>query len=153
MLTFPNGTVVVTYRGTHDDGYGNCVMENWRAPCIRPTKNLFNNDSRWVGTEDPFTYKGPRGYIMISHSFENKFHGAAGTKTISKDGLHWEWAGEEAYDYTMTLTNGSEYTFYRREEPKLLMSNDGTPLALYNVVDDSFNYNNTKIIVQELDYS
>ena len=90
---------------------------------------------------------------MISHSFENKFHGAAGTKTISKDGLHWEWAGEEAYDYTMTLTNGSEYTFYRREEPKLLMSNDGTPLALYNVVDDSFNYNNTKIIVQELDYS
>ena len=153
VLTFPNGTVVVTFRGTHDDGYGNCVMENWEAPCVRPPKNLFNSDARWVGTEDPFSYRGPRGYIMISHSFKNQYHAAAGTKAISRDGLNWVWAGTEAYNYTLTLENGSATTFFRREEPKLLMSNDGKPLALFNVVDDSFLYNNTRIIVQELDYS
>ena len=57
----------------------------------------------------------------------------------------------------MALTNGTELTmmlsFFHREEPKLLLSADGQPTALFNVVDDSFLYNNTRIIVQELDYN
>lgn len=53
----------------------------------------------------------------------------------------------------MALTNGTELSFFRREEPKLLLSADGQPTALFNVVDDSFLYNNTRIIVQELDYN
>lgn len=36
VLAYPNGTVVVTYRGTHDDGYGNCIAAAWDAPCVRP---------------------------------------------------------------------------------------------------------------------
>ena len=35
----------------------------------------------------------------------------------------------------------------------LLDTHTNLPLALYNVVDDSFLYNETRIIVQELDYS
>jgi len=53
----------------------------------------------------------------------------------------------------MALTNGTELSFFHREEPKLLLSADGQPTALFNVVDDSFLYNNTRIIVQELDYN
>ena len=29
-------TVVVTYRGTHDDGYGNCIAAAWDAPLCPP---------------------------------------------------------------------------------------------------------------------
>ena len=53
----------------------------------------------------------------------------------------------------LPLTNGTVLHFNRREEPKLLMGADGRPRALFNVVDDSFAYNYTGIIVQELDYS
>ena len=55
---------------------------------------------------------------------------------------------------SLQLTNGSALHFNRREEPKLLLdTHTNLPLALYNVVDDSFLYNETRIIVQELDYS
>lgn len=35
------GTVSVTYRGAVDDGFGNCVAESWRSPCVRPARNMF----------------------------------------------------------------------------------------------------------------
>ena len=60
--------------------------------------------------------------------------------------------GTAPYPYDMLLENGTRLHFNRREEPKLLMSSDGHPLALFNVVDNSFLYNETRIIVQELDY-
>ena len=48
---------------------------------------------------------------------------------------------------------GTVLAFNRREEPKLLMDPEtGMPLALFNVVDSSFSYNDSHIIVQELDY-
>ena len=50
---------------------------------------------------------------------------------------------------SLQLTNGSALHFNRREEPKLLLDrHTNLPLALYNVVDDSFLYNETRIIVQ-----
>ena len=77
------GTVSVTYRGAVDDGFGNCVAESWRSPCVRPARNMFPDPrcersiglGAWavallralrvgrccdtgVGTEDPFSYKG-----------------------------------------------------------------------------------------------
>jgi len=89
---------------------------------------------------------------MISHNFSPDGKPGAGTKAFSHDGLNWQWAGEEAYEYRMPLVNGTVLHFFRREEPKLLFK-DGKPVALYNVVDGSFLYNDTRIIVQELDYS
>ena len=77
----------------------------------------------------------------------------AGTKAISTDGITWEYVSQDAYPYDMLLENGTRLHFNRREEPKLLMSSDGHPLALFNVVDNSFLYNQTRHIVQELDYS
>ena len=148
----------VTYRGAVDDGFGNCVAKSWRDPCVRPAHNMFP-DKRWVGTEDPYSYRGPRGYIMISHTFGKTgcigggLKCGAGTKAISTDGITWEYASQDAYPYDMLLENGTRLHFNRREEPKLLMSADGHPVALFNVVDDSFLYNATRIIVQELDYS
>ena len=150
VLWMPNGTVVVSYRGADDDGFGNCVMKDWRSPCIRPSTNLFP-DPVWAANhvEDAFTYKGPRGYIMLAHQFAPA---GRGVKAYSADGLHWVWAGDAAYPYTMPLANGTLLSFYRREEPKLLFGSDGRPLALFNVVDPNFLYNETRIIVQELDY-
>ena len=66
--------------------------------------------------------------------------------------MHWEWAGYDTYPYSMELTNGSVLSFYRREEPKLLFDDAGKPVALFNVIDPNFLYNETRIIVQELDY-
>jgi hypothetical protein len=155
VLAFADGSLSVAYRGARDDGFGGCRMRSWREPCVRPPVNPFGGDPRWVKAEDPFAYRGPRGYIMISHTFRHPPYASAGsgTKAYSLDGVHWTWAGYHAYNYTMVLTNGTELSFFRREEPKLLLSADGQPTALFNVVDDSFLYNNTRIIVQELDYS
>jgi hypothetical protein len=96
---------------------------------------------------------------MISHTFRKTgcngggLQCGAGTKAVSADGITWEYVAQDTYPYDMLLENGTRLHFNRREEPKLLMSSDGRPLALYNVVDDSFLYNATRIIVQELDYS
>jgi hypothetical protein len=159
VLWLDNGTVTVAYRGIRDDGFGNCVAASWTSTCVRPPENLFP-DPQWKGTEDAFTYKSKRGYIMIAHTF--KKHGCtggglqcgAGVKAISSDALHWTYVSDEAYPYTMPLQNGTVVSFHRREEPKLLMDPmTGLPLALFNVVDDSFLYNNSRIVVQELDYT
>ena len=159
VLVKPDGKgLIVTYRGTHDDGFGNCVMADWRSECVRPKgANLFP-DPRWKSTEDPFSFETARGYIMISHTFSNN---GGGTKAFSRDGLRWTWAGADggscasdrcAYPYSMPLTNGTVLTFRRREEPKILFDRGGTTmLALINVVDDSFKYNATRVIVQEID--
>ena len=51
-------------------------------------------------------------------------------------------------------SGGPALHFNRREEPKLLIDRQsGRPLALFNVVDDNFLYNQSRIIVQELDWS
>jgi hypothetical protein len=154
LIVFDDGSISVTYRGAKDDGFGNCQMASWKELCIRPEKNLFD-DPRWVKTEDPFSYQGPRGYIMISHTFRHPPYVStgSGTKAYSLDGVHWTYAGYNTYSYTMNLTNGSALSFYRREEPKLMFDAAGKPVALFNVVDPNFLYNETRIIVQELDYS
>jgi hypothetical protein len=36
-------------------------------------------------------------------------------QAYSLDGVHWTFAGYNTYSYTMNLTNGSSYSFYRRE--------------------------------------
>ena len=154
VLAFDDGSLSVMYRGRRDDGFGGCRMRSWSEPCVRPPTNTFT-DPRWLKTEDPFAYKGPRGYIMLSHTFNHPPYasGGSGTKAYSLDGVTWTWGGYHAYNYTMALANGSAVSFFRREEPKLLLDAAGHPTALFNVVDDSFLYNNTAIIVQELDYS
>merc|ERR1712190_274420 len=78
-----------------------------------------------------------------------------GTKAFSEDGLHWEWAGNSAFDYTVPLANGTTLRYLKKEEPKLLMQN-GRPTHLFAVVSPSLHddgYSNQHIIVQELDYS
>ena len=97
---------------------------------------------------------------MVAHTFKKTgctgggLQCGAGVKAISEDGLHWEYISTEAYPYTMELQQGGEVLkFNRREEPKLLLdAKTGKPLALFNVVDDTFLYNSSRIIVQELDY-
>eukprot|EP00937_MAST-01D_sp_MAST-1D-sp2_P003908 g3908.t1 len=155
LVAFPNGSLSVTYRGRADGGFGNCRMRSWTEPCVRPPTNLFS-DKRWVKAEDPFSYKGPRGYIMLAHTFAHPPYVSqgSGTKAFSRDGFHWTFASYGAYSYTLEFADGAPpETFYRREEPKLLLDAQGLPRALFNVVDSSFLYNDTRIIVQELDYS
>ena len=145
LLQLPDGRLVLTYRGGHDEGFGNCFAEDWRGPCVRPATNAFNADTRWMGTEDPFTYAAPRGggYIMLAHRF---WGNGNGTKAVSRDGIHWVWASQNAHNYSVTLSDGKVTQFARREEPKLLFdANTGLPTHLFNAV--------SHIIVQELDYT
>jgi hypothetical protein len=153
LLELPDGSLSLTYRGGHDEGFGNCLAKDWRGPCIRPPTNAFNQDTRWMGTEDPFTYRSPRGggYIMLAHRF---WGGGNGTKAVSRDGINWVWASQNAYNYTLALTNGSVLEFARREEPKLLF--DGyslRPTHLFTVVCVDIACPRSHIVVQELEYS
>jgi len=45
----------------------------------------------------------------------------------------WSFRLQEAYNSTVTFTDGSEETFKRRERPKLFFSSDGEAVPLYLV--------------------
>ena len=152
IVQLVDGSLSITYRGRADMGYGNCAAPSWGAPCTRPLVNLFNGDSRWWQTEDPFTFHGPRGYILIAHNTNGTWADGRGVKAVSRDGVHWTWASDEAYPYTQQLANGTAIVYARREEPKLLLEG-GRPTALFNAVYEPWAGGFSRIIVQEVDWT
>lgn len=160
LLQLPSGGLALVYRGGSDWGYGVCTTPSWDGDCVRTPVNAFGNDTRWLGTEDPFAFESPRGggYILLSHrswgfeSFADTFKGG-GTKAISRDGLAWAWAGDYAFTYDVALTNGTTRHFQRREEPKLLLNDQGHPTHLFTVISEQWGGGEARIIVQALDYS
>ena len=153
LIQLADGTFSMQYRGGKDYGYGSCTLPTWNGTCTRPRVNQFANDTRFIKTEDGFSYKGPRGYILISHRCWDR---GGGTKAISRDGLAWAWAGSDSYTYSVELTNGTTVTFSRREEPKLLFDATGRPTHMFNAVGDTrapYKGGVSRWIVQALDYS
>ena len=153
VIQLEDGSFAMQYRGGKDYGYGSCTLPTWNGTCTRPSVNQFANDTRFIKTEDGFSYRGPRGYILLSHRC---WGGGGGTKSISRDGLFWAWAGSDTYTYSMFLTNGTNVVFSRREEPKLLFDSSGRPTHMFNAVGDTHSLYEggvSRWIVQALDYS
>lgn len=86
--------------------------------------------------EDPFVYRDARGRF---HAIFHQFAGcvdpgagipACGSHAFSADGKAWTYGGL-AFNRTVAFTDGSSYSFNRRERPHIVFGKDGTtPLAL-----------------------
>jgi hypothetical protein len=91
--------------------------------------------------EDPFLWRSPRGYHIITHGMCPSGYLQAHYK-YSTDGIHWHTSPRQTYKYSMHFTDGTEHTFWRVERPQLAFGKtypDGSvsdPIVLYNGVCD-----------------
>ena len=85
--------------------------------------------------EDPFVWIDKRGRLhAVLHNMEPSTGQVAycGVHAFSEDGLAWT-SGGWAFGATVAFSDGTNFTFTRRERPHLVFKEDGvTPLALSN---------------------
>jgi hypothetical protein len=125
---FPNGSMLMLGRDDYDS-VGWIRADSVEGPYLLQT--IIGPAPYTV--EDPFLYADKRG------NFHALFHGgpqggtykAVGAHAFSKDGITWSFSKNAAYTTTITLADGSEHTFSRRERPHLLMDDTGTITHLY----------------------
>jgi len=150
-VMLPNNTVIMSYRSK------SCVaMSKQSRECGKGCQNIgiaVSDDGpmgNYVlrprkidalsGDEDPFLWKNPRGWLMVMHgktvcgSSQQEVN-TCGALGYSLDSYTWYLSPFPAYTGTVTfdpsVRTGTE-SLYLRQQPKILFSNEGVPLALYN---------------------
>lgn len=88
--------------------------------------------------EDPFLWRDKRGHWhalahwMIDITERNQKYPRVGAHMYARNLTGpWTFKMQEAYNSTVTFTDGSEEMFNRRERPKLFFSTDGEMSPLY----------------------
>jgi hypothetical protein len=92
------------------------------------------------GNEDPFMWQNKRGYFMVFHGKVGCGNTQAavntcGTLGFSTDTYTWYMSPFAAYDGRVQFdpqTGKSTETLMLRHRPKILFSNEGVPMVLYN---------------------
>ena len=155
-LIFPNGTVLLMYRGVP------CNPRNeWR--CVNSTNDMCQHQgiavadsidgifrdrqgmiSELSGNEDAVFFRTRRGYAALFHSKnacgrEKEQYDSCGSLAFSKDTWSWTLNSEPSYNSTIQWRepNGdiTEDKFLSRQRPKIIFAEDGiTPLYLTNGV-------------------
>ncbi|KAK6068714.1 hypothetical protein SCUP515_09417 [Seiridium cupressi] len=119
------------YNGTYELLY----TQQWNTSEYSPT---------W--TEDPFLWRDKRGnWHFLAHwmidlvEYDGQQWPRVGAHMYARNLTGpWTFKQQEAFNSTVTFTDGSTQTFKRRERPKLFFSDDGemTPLYLINGVQE-----------------
>lgn len=89
--------------------------------------------------EDPFIWFDSRFDVLHVIWHGGGWDDPYGVHTWSNDGgYNWNWAeNEKAYQSIVEFTDGTSFSYQRRERPHLIMDKDGyTPLALTNAVEN-----------------
>lgn len=147
-IVFPNGTVLLAYRGTpciRDrtcknktinlcEHTGFAVANHWKGPYItRPYM-----ESSLSGNEDQMMWRTHRGYHMLLHSKNAcTSYGqekSCGSYAFSRNSYNWTLRKEAAYDASVKWDDGTKENLLSRQRPKLLLNNDGIPLVLFTGV-------------------
>mmetsp|Transcript_33601 Transcript_33601/g.95223 ORF Transcript_33601/g.95223 Transcript_33601/m.95223 type:complete len:498 (-) Transcript_33601:71-1564(-) len=96
--------------------------------------------------EDPFMWRSPRGFHIITHGMCPTGYLQAHYK-FSEDGVTWHTSPRQTYPYSVECQGGEVRHFPRMERPQLVFAKeypDGAvsdPVALFNgVCDDGVNY-------------
>lgn len=133
-LVFPNGTMLLAYRGNgaKRGGIGVAKAPHWSGPYT----HLYNQPLFNGYAEDPTLYLGPNGVIhMIAHGeLQPAPLFNVGVHSVSADGKTWN-APQVAYTLFANWSSDvpSPPALGRREAPQMLLSRDGKrPAALYN---------------------
>ena len=143
-VELPNGTIVV---GAHDNkGFYVQVAPSWRGPYRRVPGYLFTFELGQLQYifEDPFLW-----WDATAHRWRVFLHTYSRTllrRTVPVGGVAssltpdmlgpWRLQSHLSPLYTTHIndTDGGAATFPRRERPKLLLGEDGTPEVLYTAV-------------------
>ena len=120
---------------------------DWRnvSTYVQSHDEIISTDLGTAGTEDPFLYMDENGAF---HAIFHHMYGEGTEKTwwldtcgghaFSRDGLRWEYSGvawgnaEHPHLNKVTYTDGSTFSFTRRERPHLIFNRDGSPALLTN---------------------
>lgn len=85
-------------------------------------------------TEDPYLYRDCNGgFHAIFHNMSPEdLQTLCGGHAYSQDGVNWIYGGV-SFGNTISFTDGTNFTFSRRERPHFIFADDGcTPIALTN---------------------
>eukprot|EP01084_Bolivina_argentea_P160393 279306_1 len=89
-------------------------------------------------TEDFFVYRDCSGnYHALFHNMDPSYtyQALCGAHAYSLDGISWQYGGL-AFNNEVEFTDGSKFTFSRRERPHLIFDNDRcTPVALTSAAE------------------
>ena len=155
-LIFPNGTVLMMYRGescTHPDPDQSChnatinLCEHQGIAVADsidgPFRDRQGKISELSGNEDAVFFRTRRGYAALFHSKnacgQGPEHENCGSLAYSKDTWSWTLNSEASYNGTFQWkeANGDVTTDHllSRQRPKIIFAEDGiTPLFLTNGV-------------------
>ena len=135
-----NGTLVgfsrwwITNNGPFTGSRIHLVLaSNWKDPSTyKESKNELFPNICGNGIEDPFLFRDHNGYFHAI--FHNKYpmddQNDVGGHAFSEDGIHWIFGGR-SYGHIVEFTDGTSFTFARRERPHFVFAEDGvTPVAL-----------------------
>ena len=124
---FPNGTVLMAYRGGWNPWHvGVAVAPSWKEPFRR----VSDDPVIQVINEDPGLFQHARGHFhILTHYFGSD---GPGGHAYSEDGIMWSFAGQ-AYNFSQQYIDGTHTTWQRRERPQVLVL-DGTPRYLFTGV-------------------
>jgi hypothetical protein len=125
-LVLPNGTILLYFRGTPGDKYGERIGV---AVATDYTKEFVSQPDPLISdfNEDPYVWRDQRGHFHIL------LHGSyceCGKHYFSTDGQQWKKSADNAYDNTVEWQNGSRTVLVRRERPQLHFDKDGQPTHL-----------------------
>lgn len=107
---------------------------SYKGPYVIDSKPVFGNKNTFC--EDPVFWRDVDGsYHGLCNSKSMAIYGNGhGMHTFSQDGVDWKWHDLPAYTKTVTMTDGTEAKFGRRERPKILFAPDGSPSHLFTSV-------------------
>eukprot|EP00040_Diaphanoeca_grandis_P043924 m.269506 g.269506 ORF g.269506 m.269506 type:complete len:408 (+) comp84705_c0_seq1:158-1381(+) len=132
-LVFPNGSVLMGYRGGGDGvalggGIGMAFASSWNATFER--RSLDGDGGQMLfAAEDGTMWRDSNDntFHMLVHRFASGNGTTAGADVgghaFSRDGWHWHFDHTvSCYNTTITWKNMTTTTLYRRERPKLLQT-------------------------------
>ena len=118
---------------------------DWRnvSSYVQHHDEVISVDLGTAGTEDPFLYRDDAGHFhaVFHHMFGEGtstqwWLDTCGGHAFSRDGLTWEYSGvawgnaEHPHGNAVHFTDGSKFSFTRRERPHLIFGSDGAPSLL-----------------------
>jgi hypothetical protein len=125
-VVLPNGTVLLYFRGTPGDVYGErmglAVAAGYGQPFVPRAEPLISDFN-----EDPFVFRDRRGHF---HALLHGSYCECGAHYSSEDGLRWTRSAGNAYDNRVEWEGGGSTVLVRRERPQLHFAADGRPTHL-----------------------
>ena len=148
-LILPNGSMLAIWRSWDDNG-SRCHLAraaDWKnvSTYVQDHAEVISTDLGAMGTEDPFLYTDADGHFhAVFHHMNGEgtqdqwWLDTCGGHAFSRDGAEWTYSGvawgnaEHPHGNAVQYTDGTSFSFTRRERPHLIFDGAGQPTHLTN---------------------